>query len=200
MKVFATNYEADCSWIPEYTDEYIIYDRSDCGLPNRVPRENVGDADYDKLTFLVENYNNLPDVFLFTKSNLFKFITHEEWDKVKNNQEFTPLLTQNHKTYSDEKGQVCFYEDGVYAERNDSWYLGSVPSKSFKDYSDFAHTFKLPSPKYLKFAPGGNYILTKECVHRYARDYYDELRSILPYCQRPGEAHFIERTYWTLWS
>lgn len=203
MKVIATHFgNHDISWIPEYSKgDYFIYDRSDCGLPNSVKRENRGDADYDRLSYLVDNYDDLPDVFLLTKSNLFKFITPEEWDKVKDNTDFTPLLTKNHETYSDSLGEVCFYDDNeIYNERNNSWYLNSVPAKFYQSYGEFAKAFRLPNPEYLAFAPGGNYILTRERVHRYGRDFYDEMREILPYCEHPGEAHFIERTYYTLWK
>lgn len=202
MKVIATHFgDHDISWIPDYAgDDYLIYDRSDCGLPNRIPRDNVGDADYDRLSYVVDNYDNLPDVFVLTKSNLFKFITPEEWDAVKNNTDFTPLLTKDHKTYSDAYGVVCYYDGDMYCERNDSWYLNEVHAKHFNSYAEFARAFVLPNPPYLKFAPGGNYIVTRERIHRWSQEFYDELRSILPYCQRPGEAHMIERTYYGLWK
>lgn len=202
MKVIATHYGThDISWIPEYSKgDYLIYDRSDCGLPNRIERENMGDADYDRLTYIVDNYDNLPDVFLLTKSNLFKYITPEEWETVKDNTDFTPLLTQHHKTYSDDRGVVCYYSGGIYHERNDSWYLNVAPAKYFQSYAEFAKSFRLPNPEYLPFAPGGNYILTRERVQRYGKDMYKELANILPYCQRPGEAQMVERSLYTLWK
>jgi hypothetical protein len=132
---------------------------------------------------------------LLSKSNLFKYITKEEFEEVKDNTTFIPLLTKNHKTYE----PVCRYAGNIYEEINNSWYLGSVPAKYFRSYAEFAHAFHLPNPPYLQFAPGGNYILTREAVHKYSRDFYDELRSILPYCQRPGEAHMIERSYYNIW-
>lgn len=201
MKVIATHYgDHDLSWITDLTDEYVVYDRSgNSGIPGAIPTKNIGDADYDKLSYLVDNYHDLPDVFLLTKSNIFKFITPEEFDLVKHNTEYTPVLTKHHKTYSDKFGVVCKYEDGIYQERNDSWYMQGVPATYFKHYGEFAQAFNLPSPAFLPFAPGGTYILTRERVHRYARDFYDDLRSLLPYCERPGEAQFIERTYHTLW-
>ena len=196
MKAVVTHFQGDWSWLPKFTDEYRIYNRSEEDIPNSIKRENVGDADWDKLTYLVDNYYDLPEVFLWTKSNIFKFITPEEFDLVKDNQEFTPLLTQNHKVYE----PICRYENGMYLELNNSWYLGSVPSKYFKDYHEFARAFNLPDPDYLTFAPGGSYILTKERVHRYGVDFYKELASLLPYCQRPGEAHMLERSYYNIWK
>lgn len=196
MKYVLAHYQGDWEWVKEYTDDYLIYNRSEEDIPGSIKRENKGDADYDKLTYIVDNYYNLPDVFVWSKSNLFKFITPHEFDLVKDNTDFTPLLTQNHKVYE----PICRYNDGMYEEINNSWYLNSVPAEHFNSYGEFAKAFHLPNPQYLKFAPGGSYILTKERVHRYGVDYYDRLRSILPYCQRPGEAHFCERSYYNIWS
>lgn len=196
MKYVLTHYQGDWEWVKEYTDDYLIYNRSEEEIPGSIPQGNWGDADYDRLIYLVENYYNLPDVFLLSKSNLFKYITKEEFDEVKDNTDFTPLLTKHHKTYE----PVCRYSGDIYEEINNSWYLASVPAKYFQNYSEFARAFQLPNPEYLKFAPGGNYILTKERVHKYSRDFYENLASILPYCQRPGEAQMIERSYYNIWS
>lgn len=188
-------------------EDYLIYDRSDSeeylkDFPKDkiIKTENIGNVDYDKLCYLVDNYNSLPEVFLWGKTNLFKYITPEEYDLVKNNQTFTPLLTKGHKTYSDTNSVVCFYSGNMYNERNDSFYLGSHYSKYYTSYKDFAHEFQLPNPPYLEFAPGGNYILTRDTVHKYSRDYYEKLAAILPYAREPGEAHFCERSYYTIWK
>lgn len=203
MFVVATHYgDHDLSWIPELAgDDYFIYDRSgNCGLPNSVPRENIGDADYDRLSYIIDNYYDLPDVFLLCKSNIFKYISKEEFDLVKDNKVFTPILTQNHKTYGDHHGPVCYYEGGIYHERNNSWYLAEVPAMHFNNYHEFAKAFRLKDPLYLPFAPGGNYILTRETVHKYGLDFYEDLRSVLPYAEKPGEAQMIERSYYGIWS
>ena len=187
-------------------DDYLIYDRSD----NRdflkdfdqskiIVTENIGQVDRDKLSYLIDNYYDLPDVFLWGKTNLFKYITKEEYDVLKNNKTFTPLLTQGHRTYSDSKGVVCYYQDGMYYERNDSWYVNQFEWSSCKNYSEFAYMFALPNPSYLPFAPGGNYILTRETVHKYGVDFYKQMRDVLNYCREPSEAQMAERSYFNLW-
>lgn len=205
MKKILVNYNftPDKEWIG---DDYLIYDRSDDGVDHLIEfdqskiikTENVGNVDYDKLCYLIDNYDNLPEVFLWGKTNLFKYITNEEYEKVKDNQEFTPLLTQNHKTYSDNVGPVCYYSARIYNERNPLIYQNSY--KYFRDYGEFAHKFFLPNPLYIPFAPGGNYILTKERVHRYSRDFYISLARILPYAREPLEAQFCERSYYNIWK
>lgn len=195
------NYNHTPTWIED--DEYVIYDRSDSKeyLKNFDQTkihytENLGNVDYDKLSYLISNYHDLPDVFLWSKTNLFKYISKEEFDAVKDNKGFTPLLTQSHKTYK----PVCFYQDGMYYERNNSWYLQTVPAKHVSSWNEWAGIFNLPTPDYIPFAPGGSYILTKERVHRYPRKFYMQMRNMLDYTQLPGEAQCAERSYYLLWS
>jgi hypothetical protein len=198
------NFVPDTSWMG---DDYLISDRSeinnytaDVPKDKLVKTENVGNADYDKLCYLVDNYDNLPDVFLWGKTNLFKYISEEEWNKVKDNTTYTPLLTKKHKTYSDTLGAVCFYAEDIYWERNDSWYLNQFPTKYFKDFGEFAHAFQLPNPQYIPFPPGGNFILTRDTVHKYSKDHYAKMASTLSYCQLPGEAQMCERAYYLMWK
>jgi len=198
------NFTPDKEWIG---DDYLIYDRSDDGIDHLgtfdkdkiIRTDNMGQVDFDKLSYIVDNYDNLPDVFLWGKTNLFKYITPEEYENVKDNTTFTPLLTQGHKTYSDKLGVVNYYSGGMYHERNDNWYLNQFQSKYFHKFSDFAHEFQLQSPHYIPFAPGGNYILTKETVRKYGVDYYKKMASALPYCREPAEAQMLERAYYLMW-
>lgn len=199
MKYVLVSYNNDPTWVKEYTNDWLIFDRSDSpfDFPNTFHKPNVGQVDYDKLGYLVDNYDRLPDVFLWGKTNLFKSISEEEFKKVKDNKEFTPLLTRSHNTYA----QVCWYdENGMYREINNSWYVNSFPHEHFDTFKGWAEYFKLPNPVYLPFAPGGNYILTRERVHRYPKEFYAEMRSFLPYAQEPAEAQFAERSYYLLWK
>lgn len=204
MKAALVNYNFKPDWLLTSGLDYLIYDRSDSkdylkDFPqDRIKyEENIGNVDFPKLSYLIENYDSLPDVFLWGKTNLFKYITEEEWKKVKDNKVFTPLLTQSHRTYSDDKGVVCYYEDGMYYERNP--LICASVAKYFTSYPEFAKALGLPNPDYIPFAPGGNYILTKEVVQRYPKEAYEKMRDLLDYTKLPLEAYFCERAYYTLW-
>lgn len=206
MKAILVNYCFTPTWLLESGLDYLIYDRSENKeYLKDFPQEriiytlNKGNADYDKLSYLVDNYETLPEVFLWGKTNLFKYIRKEEWDLVKDNKDFTPLLTQHHSIYQDKNGQVCYYDRGMYHERNDSWFLNEVPAKYVNSWNEWAKRFRLPQPLYIPFPPGGNFILTKERVHRYSRDLYHEMMQTMDYCQLPGEAQCAERSYFLLW-
>lgn len=197
MKFILVNYNFDPSWVKEYTDDFLIYDRSDTPIefPNTIHTQNIGNVDHDRLSYLIDNYDALPPVFVLAKSNLFKYISKEEFDLVKQNTEFTPLLTQHHKVYE----PICRYVDGMYEELNNSWYAPQF-DRQFIDYNEWADWLELPTPRYLKFAPGGNYILTPETVHKHPKKLYEKMRESLEHSVLPAEAQYMERTYYTLWK
>lgn len=208
MKAILVNYNFTPDWLKDYPElDYVIFDRSDSkewlkDFPQDkiIYTVNKGNADLDKLDWLIDSYYNLPDVFLWGKTNLFKYISKEEFDKVKDNTTFTPLLTQNHKTYSDRIGAVCYYADGIYYERNDNWYVSQFSTR-FDSLNDFARYLSLPPlGNYVPFPPGGNFILTRDRVHKFGIELYEKMRDSLLHSVLPAEAHFCERIYYTLWQ
>lgn len=194
MKYILSRYNHDISWLKEYTNDFVIYDRSEQPLSNTIVVPNVGSDIYDKFSFIIDNYDNLPDVAVYTKANLFKYITKEEFDKVKDNKTFTPLLTQNHKVYY----PICGYNlEGMYCEVNNYWYLGSHPAKH-EDKINMI--FRMSERNYNIFAPGSNYILPKGNILKHPKSLYEQLRSYLDWDVYPGDAQLIERNLWYLWQ
>ena len=178
------NYHGNWEWIKEYTDNYVLYDKKD---------KNVGSNIYDYMDYIVNNYDCLPDVILFGKSNMLeRHITKEEFDKLYQSTGFTPLLTQNHKTYL----PVCWYEDGIYCERNDYWYLNEYPARDMS----IIDLLGMRDRKYNKFAPGACYIVPKANILKHSKEFYTKLRDSVDYSPHPGEAYLIERSLYHLWK
>lgn len=201
MKWILSRYNHDVSYLPRYTKDVVLYDRSDEPMPNSIVVPNVGTDIYDKLTYIIDNYDNLPEVAVYSKANIFKYITEEEFEKIKNNKTFTPIITQNHKTYSDNNGVVCFYdENGMYNERNDYFYLLSHPCKTINACNELKAMFKMDERKFNAFAPGSNYIVPRENILRHSKEFYEKLRSYLDWAVYPGEAQIIERNLYYIWS
>lgn len=209
MKAILINYQFTPTWLLDYPElDYFIIDQSeDKEWLKDFPQEriayvkNEGNVDYQKLVFLVDTYDHLPDVFLWGKTNLFKYVDEKTFKKALKKGEFCPLLKKDHNTYSDKFGVVCKYnDDGMYEERHDNWYV-----QQFKTYfptlNDYASYLGIKSlGGYIPFNPGGNFLLTKERVHRYAQDFYIRMAESLPHSQLPCEAQFCERLYYTLWK
>lgn len=217
MKFILSRYNHDMSWMKDYDGVYIIYDRSEVPMEGANVVPNIGTDIYDKFTYIIDNYDNLPEVAVYAKANLFKYITKGEFDKVKDNQTFTPLFTQGHseimcdQAILEQQGweskRFSYYENGMYYELNYPAYLKHHYLQNH--YYEYADTYlKHPLLKllgidkmeYIPFAPGSNYILTKENILKHSKQFYAELRSYLAWDRYPGEAMIIERGLQTLWS
>lgn len=203
MKYVISRYNHKLSWIDDYSDDVVLYDRSDDGFVyydkdwdiHKV--KNLGSDWADKFQWIIDNYNDLPDVVLLSKANLFDYITPKEFEEVRFNTIFTPILTRRHKTYSDEQGVVCYYdEQGNYWERNNGWYLSSHPARSLELFN----LLGMAGKDYIPFAPGSTYIVDRDTILKYPKKYYEKLRAYLDYTVYPGEAQIIERGIQTAWS
>lgn len=195
MKYIISRYNHDTSWIKNYTDDYVLYDRSEEPIEDSIIVPNMGTDLYDKFTYIIDNYDNLPDIAVFTKANIFKYITPEEFDEIKETDEFTPILTQEHHTYE----PICFYKNGLYYELNNFWYLGAHPVKSQKSMVELLELLNNVTT-YNGFAPGSNYILPRENILKHTKVFYKKLRSFLEWDRYPGESMIIERNLHHIWK
>lgn len=191
-----SRYNHDISWLNDYTDDFVLYDRSDVPDKKAIVVPNIGSDIFDKFTYIIDNYDRLPYVAVYTKANLFKYITKEEFDLVKDAKFFTPLLTQNHKTIEG----VSFYKDGLYWEINNLWYLNAHPPKNMETVKELLELLGLWNLKYIPFAPGSNYILTRNNILKHSKEFYIKLRSYIDWAVYPGECQIIERGLYTLWK
>jgi len=209
IQFIVSRYNHDISWLAEYAQSIVLYDRSEQPIPGSIIVPNLGSDILDKLHYIVTNYNNLPDVGIYTKANLFKYITKEEFNRVKDNKEFTPLLTMNHKEtkydgapeYVQRHGtdkDVSYYKDGIYWELNNGWYLNEHPVRN--DPKEVMQAVGIDKMEYVPFAPGSNYILTKENIRKHPVEYYIKLYNYLNWAVYPGEAMIIERGLYTIFK
>lgn len=195
MKYIISRYYHDVDWVKDYTEDYVMYDRTKPPIddPRVIPTDNIGSDIYDKLTYIIDNYDNLPDVAVYTKANIFKYVSKKEFDKIKDNKTFTPILTQNHKVYE----PICRYKDGIYEEINNRWYLGSHPAKY--DVDKLMLALGIWDKKYVSFAPGSNYILPRNNILQRPKEFYEDLKGYLDWAVYPGEAQIIERGLLNIW-
>lgn len=216
------------SWILDYlkpSDKLVLYDRSNDYTAFTWVRnfkeyivENKGSDIYDKLTWIIDNYENLPNIALLLKCNIFDYIRPKEFELVKDNQTFTPLLSQFHKETMCDQGMCeqfgveskpfSYYEDGMYYELNYPSYLKNNPTKNQPDTLTLEWYWKLELPKllgidqleYIPFAPGSNYIIPKENILKHPKELYEQLRSYIDWDVYPGECMIVERGLYTLFK
>ncbi len=202
------SYGTDFSWVKDYTDNYIVYDKT--GLLPETDKikhlKNVGYNIYDYLYYIVNNYNNLSDVCVFIKANVFKHCKKEKFDKLIQNNFFTGLDSYEHLSNTSAE---MIDANGGYNEANNSWFtycdieeLHAQDNRHIGNYDIFMSKLfsNYDYPGWIRFSPGANYITTKENILYYTEKFYKKLMSYVDYCQLPVEAHAIERALYSIFS
>lgn len=207
-KWIINSFNKDFSWVKEYTDNYIVYDKT-CSLRETEKvkhQKNVGYNIYDILKYIIDNYDELPDVCVFIKANVFKHCKKETFDKLILNNNFTPIEDYSHV---EESSAHIKDIDGGYMEINNSWYIpahiqtyGQEVNKYYQNYNTFLEDFfeKPIYYSYIRFAPGGQYIVPKENILYYSKHFYEKLIKLVDYHTVPSEAHILERALFYIFT
>jgi hypothetical protein len=57
------------------------------------------------------------------------------------------------------------------------------------------------NPEFLRFPPGGNYVVPKGNILKYSKELYNKLMNYCAHCEVVcAEAYLIERALYTIWT
>lgn len=189
-------------WVHNYTENFLIYDKAHRFEKDDkiIHQENVGANIFDFYTFISDNYNNLPEIMIFCKGNVVpRHCGKEKFDNIINNTSFTTI-----ENYIREAPK---YRQGIYAfvDENDNYHESPIEvdatvarvhhAKYVQSYGDLMKLiFENPQfDRYIKFAPGANFIISKKEVQRYNINFYKKMKEFTSWHQKPGEAYILER-------
>ena len=197
-------FEGAYDWIYKLDQsKYIVYNKSDNDLPKEIKNikvKNVGYNLFSYLEFIIQNYEDLPDSIIFCKNNIFdRHINKKLFAKLIKRNIFTSL---QEKTYLNNSFVSLRISDQGFSEINTSWYKYNYDRLFFADYNDFyRYIFNSTEiPIFLKFSPGGNYLLKKENILLRSKSFYQNLKLFISHSQYSCESHFLERSLETIWT
>lgn len=198
-----SNFNTDPEQYLNYCKDYHIYDQSrDVALKERLKNkytkisfvENTGHNISDYFRFFIDHYDNLPQYMMLAKGNMIgRHVTRDYFNSVYNNKYYTPMYDD--RSWVDKRGVAYQLYDGAFLEKNNAWYASAKPHKYFRTYNDLLlFVFKAPIvAKWLLFSPGACYIVTKEQVLKYPKEFYENLKYLVSYIYFPSEAYHVER-------
>jgi Protein of unknown function (DUF3431) len=201
-----STFNIDPTPLVKFTKNFFVYDRSDDYIwitknstnptLNAHYRllPNVGHNITDIFLYIVENYENLPRRCAFIKANIVpRLVTPQYWSDSYDRQVFTYLwcdpIFQN-------KENIAYKDGSRLLERNSSWYVAhSNLNLHFKSLDEFMDYFfeDYHSPEYVSFSPGANYIVERERILLYPKEFWSNLIKVVDYGFFPSEAWILER-------
>ena len=163
--------------------------------------DNVGYNIYSYMKFIVDNYDCLPKLTVFCKNNVFpRHVSQDVFLKQSSRKVFTCI--EEPSSWKLKYPDTMLSSDNGFMELNTSWYTNYHPTKYFSNFNEF-YKFAFDhdtSPRYLRFAPGGNYVVPKEHILLRSKSFYQNLMNFVSHHQFSGESHIIERALYIIWN
>lgn len=197
--VVISKHFGDAEWIKNYTNNYIIYDKSIDPLGYRSIRiPNVGYNLLAYFSYIIDHYENLPEILMLIKNNCIgRHFSKEYFESVMSNEHFTPLVEKELLQF---RQPDCYWADGYHERNNLNMYFNLRYVRNINEMFDFAFEESGHYPEYIRFAPGANYIIPKGQILRLPKSLYQDLRTMVEHHQLSGESHIIERCLDTFWT
>lgn len=238
-KIVVSNYNSNLNWLKLVFDcgfkkqDILIYDRSDEKIDfdselQIIKSPNVGANLYDIFTFIIDNYNNIPDETIFLKGNLFSprsgdiignknkpddyYTTKEKFIQALNSKCLYSCW-DNPVRYSVCKHSTKYMLDNGRMSQPLAYCSFSVNSGVETQYYNnpnqvLQHCFQSPpNLNFFEFIPASNMVVPKKNILMYTPNLYKKLRNLISYTphkkytqRNPGECYLIERILYYIWT
>jgi hypothetical protein len=146
------------------------------------------------LDFILDHYEDLPELVVFTKGNMPGRHCDANWFKNSIHKGQYEFLWDD-QSFRDQDGIAYRIAPGRFLERNNSWYVKESPHRYFVSFDDFLDFLFVDYRKiqYVLFSPGACYIVERERIIRNPKSFYQGLRKLIDYSFRPAECFMLER-------
>lgn len=224
-----SSFNDNLDWFRKFDYPHVIYEKCHMGVnkskyypyliapsntSKKYPKFNVIEGEIngynlnEYLTYIIDNYEKLPETIVFIKGNILeRHVSIDFLRKIINNKYFTSI----EECYEGKFKKKLFNHnaslvssDGGWLEINNNWYLNKPkhPTRYFNSFNTFMK-FILKNynpPKYIRFCPGANYIVPRYNVLKFSKYFYQNLKFLVGYSQLSGESHILERSLYSIWN
>jgi hypothetical protein len=207
IKIVVSRYNEDISWLLPLKHYCIFINKGEpLQIENEIRVENIGREGHSYLWFILNNYENLPDVVVFTQANIkdhididnIKYLETIIKDAVIYNKSM-PNALHNYKInkkMNGELGPVWNYKDDEWYLKNN--YLNNQP-QFFIDW--FIKNIKpeYPNPT-MYFYMNGIFAVKKDLILNHTKEFYGKLIKSVDHHIDPAEGHFLERSWYHIFE
>jgi hypothetical protein len=198
-KIIVSRYNENVDWLKGEMKNCIIYNKGKkLNVDNEIMLENVGRESETYLHYVIKNYNNLPDVVIFTQA---KISDHKGSDDVNyliqlKNEALQHTKSQNFFTHNDIGND--FYWDKDWNFRNGKYYLNDnyKNNKPIIFIEWFKNNVSTNYPNPINIYCNAIFAVKKENIINKPIEYYKKLILEVNHHINSTEGHFFERAWY----
>lgn len=202
-KIIVARYNENINWLNAEMNNCIIYNKGEkLNIDNEIMLENVGRESETYLNYIITNYDNLPNVIVFTQG---KISDHRGSDDInylinlKNSALYNTRSLSYSTCYATNENVWC---DKDWNYKNGSYYL----ENNYKDNKPilfvdwFIKNVNNEYPNPLLIYTNGILSVKKELILKRSINYYKELINQVNHHNDPAEGHFFERSWYYIFK
>jgi hypothetical protein len=202
-KIIVARYNENIEWLNPEMSNCIIYNKGNTlNLCNEIRLENVGRESETYLHYIITNYDNLPDVVVFTQARIKD---HTGSDDIRSliklkNKALCNSKSENFITHNDVTRNMHWRKD--WNLRRDGYYL----KDNYKNNTPilfiewFKHNIDTNYPNPIRIYRNAIFAVKKENITNKPIEYYKRLILEVNHHINPTEGHFFERSWYYIFS
>lgn len=208
--IVVARYNENIEWLHQVMDHCLIYNKgSPLGVTNEIPLQNVGRESHTYLHHIIQNYDTLTDIVVFTQarisdhrgSNTISYLLKMRDEAIARGKSI-PSDIHHKNNYRNYWWGPLFNYDSRF---NVSHTIFKTPSCykdnkiiSFQEWFERHVTTPYPDP--IAIYPYGLFAIKKENILSRPKSYYESLIKQCDYHINPTEGHFFERSWYYIFE
>lgn len=201
-KIIVARYNENIDWLKDEMKNCIIYNKGKpLGLDNEIPLKNVGRESETYLNYVIENYNDLPDVVVFTQAKIADHRGGDDVNYLINLKDYALIYGKSNPMKHYQTTKNCCW-DREWNLNNGQYFLPDFYRNNNR--ITFCEWFKqninpiYPNP--ICIYMNGLFAVKKEIILKHPVEYYKKLIIELNHHINPTEGHFFERSWYYIFN
>jgi len=203
-KIIVARFNENIEWLNSEIENCIIYNKgTPLNIKNEIILENVGRESETYLQYIITNYDNLPDVVVFTQARISD---HKKKDDVNyliniKNQALQHNKSQNMLIHYETNSHTCCW-DKEWNLINGTYYLSDnyKNNKHITFIEWFKNNININYPNPINIYSNAIFAIKKECIINKPIEYYKHLLLEVNHHINSTEGHFFERSWYYIFS
>jgi hypothetical protein len=202
-KIVVARYHENIDWLKSEMPNCILYNKGKpLHLENEIRIPNVGRESETYLQYILANYNQLPDVVVFTQARISDHVGGDvNYLLNLKTQAFEKSNSQNCWMHHDVGKCNCF--DKAWNIRGGGYYYLHENYKNDQRmpfFEWFKQNIRNDYPNPIWIYPNGIFAVTKERILSNPIEYYEKLLLEVNHQVNPAEGHFFERSWYYIFN
>jgi len=201
-KIIVARYNENIDWLSEQMNNCIIYNKGEkLDIDNEILLENKGRESETYLHYIITNYDNLPDVIVFTQGNIADHIGRNDVHYLIYLKDQASLHSKSQCFYAHNDIGNNIHWDKEWNYRDGGYYLNdNYKDKPIKFIDWFIENMNIDYPNPINIYQNALFAVKKELILNKPLEYYKKLILEVNHHINPTEGHFFERSWYYIFS